>query len=50
MLLTGYGNAPKEQIQVVIKLMLALDFTPQPDDYADALSIAYITARGYNRG
>lgn len=50
MLLTGYGNAPKEQIQVVIKLMLELDFIPEPDDYADALAIAYITARGYNRG
>ncbi|HOU75588.1 MAG TPA: crossover junction endodeoxyribonuclease RuvC [Candidatus Dojkabacteria bacterium] len=49
MMVTGYGNSSKEQIQAVVKLVLNLDFIPQPDDHADALAIAYITARGYNR-
>lgn len=48
-LVTGYGNASKEQVQTVVKMVLNLDFIPQPDDHADALAIAYIVARGYNR-
>jgi crossover junction endodeoxyribonuclease RuvC len=36
----GYGNAPKAQIQDMVRLLLSLDETPQPDDAADALAIA----------
>ena len=38
--LTGYGTAPKEQIQRVIQNQLHLDQMPQPDDAADALAAA----------
>ena len=36
----GYGRAEKAQIQQMVKLLLQLDFVPQPDDAADALAIA----------
>ncbi len=36
----GYGRAEKTQIQQMVKLLLQLDFVPQPDDAADALAIA----------
>lgn len=36
----GYGNADKAQIQQMVKLILALDEIPHPDDAADALAIA----------
>ncbi len=38
--LTGYGRATKDQVQHMVRLMLNLDFTPQPDDAADALALA----------
>ena len=38
--LTGYGAADKTQMQNMIKTMLRLKETPQPDDAADALAIA----------
>lgn len=38
--IAGYGKADKAQIQEMIRLILALDHTPQPDDAADALAIA----------
>lgn len=38
--LTGYGKAPKEQIQHVVRSQLKLDRVPQPDDAADALAAA----------
>lgn len=38
--LTGYGHAEKKQIQEMVKQHLNLDFTPQPDDAADALAVA----------
>ncbi|MDD4801387.1 MAG: crossover junction endodeoxyribonuclease RuvC [Syntrophomonas sp.] len=37
---TGYGNAEKKQIQIMVQKILALDKLPQPDDAADALAIA----------
>lgn len=43
--ITGYGFAPKIQIQKMIKLLLALKTTPQPDDIADALAIAICSAQ-----
>ncbi len=38
--LTGYGNAPKIEVQTAVARELSLDFIPQPDDAADALAIA----------
>jgi crossover junction endodeoxyribonuclease RuvC len=37
---TGYGGADKLQVQQMVKLLLALDDIPRPDDAADALAIA----------
>jgi crossover junction endodeoxyribonuclease RuvC len=36
----GYGRATKEQIQQLVKMLLGLDFIPQPDDAADAIAVA----------
>jgi crossover junction endodeoxyribonuclease RuvC len=41
--IVGYGSANKEQMQKMIKLHLELDFIPTPDDFADALGVAYYT-------
>lgn len=41
--LTGYGKADKKQIQFMVKTVLHLTDTPQPDDAADALAIALAT-------
>jgi crossover junction endodeoxyribonuclease RuvC len=38
--IVGYGRAEKQQIQQMVKVLLQLDFVPQPDDAADALAIA----------
>ncbi|WP_250505994.1 crossover junction endodeoxyribonuclease RuvC [Bowdeniella massiliensis] len=37
---TGYGDAPKEQIQHMVKRILGLAELPQPADAADALALA----------
>ncbi|MBN1374103.1 crossover junction endodeoxyribonuclease RuvC [Candidatus Dojkabacteria bacterium] len=42
--LTSYGNASKAQVQKMIQTILNIDFLPTPDDFADALGIAYCTA------
>ena len=36
----GYGNADKNQIQQMVKVLLQMSDIPQPDDAADALAIA----------
>ena len=36
----GYGNAEKQQVQQMVKLLLNLATLPQPHDAADALAIA----------
>lgn len=36
----GYGNAPKPQMQEMVRLLLNLDEVPKPDDAADALAVA----------
>jgi crossover junction endodeoxyribonuclease RuvC len=36
----GYGRASKEQVQLMIRTLLALETIPRPDDAADALAIA----------
>jgi crossover junction endodeoxyribonuclease RuvC len=38
--ITGYGRAPKEQMQQMIKKIFSIKETPRPDDAADALAIA----------
>ncbi|MER3468867.1 MAG: crossover junction endodeoxyribonuclease RuvC, partial [Thermoflexus sp.] len=38
--LVGYGNAPKAQIQAMVRMVLRLPETPRPDDVADALAVA----------
>jgi len=42
---TGYGNAEKLQIQMMVKTMMGLDFIPKPDDAADAVAIAICHAQ-----
>jgi len=37
---TGYGKAPKLQVQRMVKGILGLKELPHPDDAADALAIA----------
>ncbi len=46
---TGYGNAEKKQIQIMVKTMLELEEIPKPDDAADALALAicHLHAIGY---
>jgi crossover junction endodeoxyribonuclease RuvC len=36
----GYGNAEKNQVQEMVKVLLKLKEVPKPDDVADALAIA----------
>ena len=38
--ITGYGAADKKQMQMMVRNLLDLDETPQPDDAADALGVA----------
>ena len=38
--ITGHGGADKLQMQQMVKLLLALDDVPRPDDAADALAVA----------
>jgi crossover junction endodeoxyribonuclease RuvC len=40
MAMTGYGRATKQQIQEMVRVMLALTDIPRPDDCADALAVA----------
>ena len=37
---TGYGKADKKQVQEMVRVRLALNNTPKPDDLADALAAA----------
>lgn len=37
---TGYGQADKRQVMLMIKTILSLDTIPKPDDAADALAVA----------
>ncbi|MGB8644693.1 MAG: crossover junction endodeoxyribonuclease RuvC [Anaerolineae bacterium] len=36
----GYGGADKNQMQQMVRMLLHLDFIPEPDDAADAVAIA----------
>ncbi len=37
---TGYGKAPKLQVQHMVRTLLNLETLPRPDDAADALAVA----------
>jgi len=41
---TGYGRAPKDQVQRMVQLVLSMTDVPRPDDAADALAVAVCTA------
>ena len=43
--IAGYGKADKHQMQEMVRLILNLTSTPQPDDAADALAIALCHAQ-----
>ncbi|MDI9460309.1 crossover junction endodeoxyribonuclease RuvC [Candidatus Darwinibacter acetoxidans] len=43
---TGYGRADKEQVAYMVRMILGLQTTPQPDDITDALAICI--CHGYN--
>jgi crossover junction endodeoxyribonuclease RuvC len=36
----GYGNAAKEQMQIMVRALLGMSETPEPPDAADALAVA----------
>ena len=41
---TGYGRAPKDQVQRMVQMVLSMPELPRPDDAADALAVAICTA------
>ena len=41
---TGYGKAPKDQVQRMVQMVLSMKQLPKPDDAADALAVAVCTA------
>jgi crossover junction endodeoxyribonuclease RuvC len=41
---TGYGRAPKDQVQRMVQAVLGMTVLPRPDDAADALAVAICTA------
>ncbi len=45
---SGYGQAGKEQVQKMVKLLLNLKELPTPDDAADALAVAICAANSIN--
>lgn len=46
----GYGNADKNQVQQMVKLLLHLDEVPHPDDAADALAVGICHLHSTRRG
>jgi crossover junction endodeoxyribonuclease RuvC len=38
--ISGYGKAPKSQVQEMVRMLLELDSVPEPDDAADGLAVA----------
>ena len=47
---TGYGRAPKDQVQRMVQLVLSMSHMPRPDDAADALAVAVCTAHAITPG
>lgn len=46
--ITGNGRAEKKQMQRAVQMILNLREIPKPDDAADALAVAYMTALQYS--
>ncbi|MBM7868058.1 crossover junction endodeoxyribonuclease RuvC [Heliobacterium gestii] len=46
----GYGRAEKQQVQQMVRVLLALDEIPKPDDVADALAVAICCAHSLTWG
>lgn len=44
----GYGRAEKQQVQHMVRFLLALNAIPRPDDAADALAVAICHAHTGN--
>ena len=44
MAVTGYGRAPKDQVQRMVQLVLSMSELPRPDAAADELAVAVCTA------
>lgn len=44
---TGYGRAPKAQVQKMVQMLLKLKELPQPDHAADALALTICHARSH---
>ena len=47
MAVTGYGRAPKDQVQRMVQMILGLAAIPHPDDAADALAVAVCLANAW---
>ena len=47
MAVTGYGRAPKDQVQRMVQMILGLSVMPHPDDAADALAVAVCLANAW---
>ncbi len=47
---TGYGRAPKDQVQRMVQLVLSMSELPRPDDAADALAVAVCAAHAITPG
>ncbi|MBX3029212.1 MAG: crossover junction endodeoxyribonuclease RuvC [Chloroflexi bacterium] len=47
MAVTGYGKAPKDQVQRMVQMILGLASLPRPDDAADALAVAVCLANAW---
>ena len=43
--IAGYGKADKQQMQEMVRILLGMSYTPQPDDAADALAVALCHAQ-----
>lgn len=46
--LVGFGRATKNQVQEMVRIILALQEIPRPDDVADALGLAICHAHSWN--
>ena len=47
---TSYGKADKQQVQMMVRMMLGMNETPRPDDAADALAVAITHANSMRAG
>ena len=43
--ITNFGGASKEQVQEMVRMLLEMDFLPEPSDVADSLAVAICHTR-----